>query len=398
MPAWKYVSATFGGLRRPGDVSAVIFSRHAEGAATALKERLAGHSIPTTAMNVDELSLATEEEDNLVKLVSADWPVSVLSAALDLPARSHLSPLPDSESLNVARYGEGELESALEQMLEDDTQSCFAIIDGASFPGLPELLSASTLKHECLFRGHTRDISEAVAPWVVELQLDEMVSRRLIRAATGKPGGYPSPPAMIISTEGAIADVLRHFRRLTRVQKEDGGRWVYFRYADPLTMDDMRASMNSSDADAVLGHYSPLIFHRNGAFRLSRKDHRADIARNAPPFKLSERHEKAMRHRQGAKFARSIKADLQALLPNMRVSMIEDLVSRGIDVCRDTGLQQQDSIAGYILLSGFLGSRFTQVYSRYASILDYRCTEASRKTAIHAALAEVSTERLYNAG
>ncbi|WP_244519299.1 DUF4123 domain-containing protein [Paracoccus alcaliphilus] len=281
-------------------------------------------------------------------------------------------------------------------MLRDDTRACFALVDGASFPGLAELLDASSLEHDCLFRGTARDTAGAVAPWIIRIGSHDTVSRRLVRAALGKQGGYPAAPTMILNTEHSIDEVGRHFRRLTRVRAESDGRWLYFRYTDPHTMDDLRASMNPEDAAAVLGPYAPVVLHPAGAFRLARRHLRSEARSNSFAFRLADRHVRAMRHRQRARFAQVVAGDLAALVPNMRRSAIEELVRRGMDLCRDTGMFQQDSTAGYILLSGLLGPRFTQTYSRYAPILDPRRSETERKTMIHSTLSEVQKRSLSN--
>lgn len=194
---------------------------------------------------------------------------------------------------------------------------------------------------------------------------------------------------MLLNTDHSIDQVGRHFRRLNRVRAESDGRWLYFRYADPNTMDDLRCSMSPEDAAAVLGPYSPVVLHPTGAFRLSPRHPHYEPRSNSFVFRLADRHIMAMRHRQRARFAETIAGDMAALMPNMKRSAIKDLVCRGMDLCRDTGILQQDSTAGYILLSGFLGQRFTQTYSRYAPILDPRRSETERKTMIHSALSEV---------
>lgn len=45
------------------------------------------------------------------------------------------------------------LHEALFGQLEDRASDSFAVLDGASVDGLPELLNASGMDHECLFRG-----------------------------------------------------------------------------------------------------------------------------------------------------------------------------------------------------------------------------------------------------
>ena len=398
MPIWKFVPAAHGG-REPTLLHspAIILSDSAAGAFLLLQQRLASHFVRSPEASAAGIFAMPAQDRDLAELVTTDWPVSLLSGALDLPARRIQAALPDADCLTVTRYREEELEAELERMLRDDTRDCFALVDGASFPGLAELLDASSLEHDCLFRGAARETAGAVAPWIIRMGPEDTVSRRLVRAALGKPGGYPVAPTMILNTGHSIDEVGRHFRRLTRIRAESDGRWLYFRYTDPHTMDDLRTSMSPEDAAAVLGPYAPVVLHPAGAFRLARRSLRSELRSNSFAFRLAERHVRAMRHRQRARFAQVVAGDLAVLVPNMRRSAIEELVRRGMDLCRDTGMFQQDSTAGYILLSGLLGPRFTQTYSRHAPILDPRRSETERKTMIHSALSEVQKRSLSNA-
>lgn len=57
------------------------------------------------------------QDRDLTKLVTTDWPVSLLSGALDLPARRIPAALPDANCLTVTRYRNEELEAELERIL-----------------------------------------------------------------------------------------------------------------------------------------------------------------------------------------------------------------------------------------------------------------------------------------
>ena len=380
-------------LRSP----AIVLSDTAPDAWLRLQRRLADHRFSAADDGAGWSCVPLAGDRALSDLVAPDWPVSLLTATTDLPPRPLFTALPDSDAIVVLRYDRKELETELEQMLGRETSNCFALIDGAGFPGIAELLDASELDHVCLFRGTAQAMTGAVAPWIVRMQPGDAFCRRLVRAALGKPGGSPAAPTMFIETGQALDEVARHFRRLTRIRAESDGRWVYFRYTDPCTMDDLRASMSADDAAAVLGSYSPVVLHPDGAFRMSRLHALTDQDHNGSAFRLADRHEKAMRHRQRMRFAQSIADDLGTVVPNMTRSAIIEHVSKGMDLCRDTGLLQQDSTAGYILLSGLLGARFTKFYDKYAPILDHRRSEAERKTMIHSALSRIQKRSMFHA-
>lgn len=179
MPIWKFIPAAHGEpnptlLHSP----AIILSDSTASALLLLQRRLAGHSVRFLEASADGIFAIPTQDRHLAELVTPDWPVSLLSGSLGLPARSIPATLPNIDGLTVTRYSEGELEVELGRMLNDDTSACFALVDGASFPGLAELLNASSLEHDCLFRGMARDDASTVAPWIIRIGSDDPVSRR----------------------------------------------------------------------------------------------------------------------------------------------------------------------------------------------------------------------------
>lgn len=387
MLIWKATYTPHDG-QRPSQ-PAIVLAETVNDALIRLRERLASHTAESSNQHI---KVMPAPNPSFATLVNEDWPVSLLTGALDLPARALPTTLPDADCLTVTRFDKEELQVELDRML-NHTPSCFALIDGANFSGLSELLDTTSLEYECLFRGGARTNGGPVAPWIVRLQPDSSFSRRLIRTSLGQSGGFPSPPAMLLETDHPLETVARHFRRLTRVRSASDGRWLYFRFCDPHTMDDLRASITPNDAAAVLGPYSPLVLHPAGAFRLTRSGANSETMSNRTTFELASRHLTAMRHRQRIYFAQKVMHDVTKIIPNMTPLAISELVSRGMDLCQDTGLFQQDSTAGYILLSALLGQHFTQVYGQYAQILDHNRSEAERKTMIHATLERLQKRR-----
>lgn len=104
----------------------------------------------------------------------------------------------------------------------------WAVLDAARLPNLPEELEASGLPHRCLFRGKAQQDWGHVAPWLVALNPDARLTRRLFTAKAPF-GLWLSSAAMFLSSRAEMDDLWRHFRKFTRIQ-DVSGAWLYFRF------------------------------------------------------------------------------------------------------------------------------------------------------------------------
>lgn len=134
-------------------LQAVVRSGSVANALQLLQRRLEHHRVKPSVKAISDISFSETQNFTFQQLVSDDWPVSLLSNALDLPARTMLVRLPDADSIKTIFYDQADLEVELQSMLADQHNSCFAVLDGACFPGLSDLLGANKIDHECLFRG-----------------------------------------------------------------------------------------------------------------------------------------------------------------------------------------------------------------------------------------------------
>ncbi|WP_350135514.1 DUF4123 domain-containing protein [Roseovarius sp.] len=113
----------------------------------------------------------------------------------------------------------------------------FALLDGASWPGLPALLAESGAEHYCL--NASLDASmQAGAPWLVRLRagdpLREVLGARPADAHVG----------VFFRSEHSGRDLRAHFRRFTMVRLPDAPESpVYFRFFDPRVMLDMAVAL-----------------------------------------------------------------------------------------------------------------------------------------------------------
>lgn len=371
-------------------IDAVAAAESTSDALRFVKERLSRHQSFAIDISPCQIEHASRE---YARVLASDWAVSLADASLDLPDWSPFSELSDAECLAVTRFDAKGLESELHRMLSDTSHGCIAIVDGASTPNIAEILDASTLEHACLFRGSAREAVQSVAPWLVRLRPDNSTAKRIIRAILDQEAGHPVVPAMLLQSSRSLSDVVEHFRRISRIRAEEDGRWLHFRFADARTMNDLRASMSAEDAAIVLGDFTVLVPHPDGAFQMRSKNGGTRSPSRNSGFMLADRHIRAFQHRERAVFAHRMQGHVLRRFPAYVVPFAERLISVGMTLCRDSGLVQQDTTAGYIMLSAHLGLEFPRRYKRLSAILEPSRSEVERKTMIHAYLSEIDRGR-----
>lgn len=115
---------------------------------------------------------------------------------------------------------------------EDDAVNSFAVLDAASVDGLPEMLEASGLEHVCLFQGKAADELGDAAPWLVRLEPESALTRRLFTSGQTPWHLWGKISGSYMCFAGSCRDLAKHLRYFTRLPDENG-KWYYFRYWDP---------------------------------------------------------------------------------------------------------------------------------------------------------------------
>jgi hypothetical protein len=109
-----------------------------------------------------------------------------------------------------------------------DGLSVFAVLDGASVPGLLEKLDAEQPNCMCLYLGELEpDVAEC-APYLVELQPGSFADW-VIRKGGGNHWG------IFALTESDLPAMRKHFRRFLTVYSEEGNPML-FRFYDPRVL------------------------------------------------------------------------------------------------------------------------------------------------------------------
>ena len=135
------------------------------------------------------------------------------------------------------------------EMFDDPGVNAFAILDGASVPGLVQLLHRHDPTRECLYRGELQpDIAE-VAPYVVQLEAGTEFTDLVLNQGWGKHWGIFALAAADLFT------MRQHLRRFLTVH-DSTGKPLLFRYYDPRVMSIYLPTCNPDEVKAMFGPVS----------------------------------------------------------------------------------------------------------------------------------------------
>lgn len=130
------------------------------------------------------------------------------------------------EQLKVWLFGETRSESMV----------LYAVLDASRIANLETMLDAFGLEYRCLFKGAAKEELGEVAPWLVKLDEDSDLTRRLfVRHPKGKITPFTlwdAQSGIFFRTQATLEEMWGHLRRFTRVRDETGA-WFYFRFWEP---------------------------------------------------------------------------------------------------------------------------------------------------------------------
>lgn len=132
------------------------------------------------------------------------------------------------------------------ELFADPQAQIYAVLDGASAPGLQDLLDKHQPEHVCLYRGELEADLAAAAPYLVRLDAESPFTRSVLANGWGHHWGiFALAPASLIAMR-------KHFRKFLMVDLSDG-RPVYFRYYDPRVFALYLPSCDAEETRAVFG-------------------------------------------------------------------------------------------------------------------------------------------------
>ena len=122
----------------------------------------------------------------------------------------------------------------------------YAILDGASVPGLLERLAEDAPEFACLYRGELAPDMARVAPYLVRLEPDAPFTDWVLAEGWGRHWG------VFVLSFAELAGLQRHFRRFLIV-KDPMGRQIYFRYYDPRVLRVYLPTCNAEELKFLFG-------------------------------------------------------------------------------------------------------------------------------------------------
>lgn len=132
------------------------------------------------------------------------------------------------------------------KLFGDDGAGVFAVLDGASVPGLPQALFEMKPEHECLYRGELAPDMAAVAPYLVRLLAESEFTKWVVEQGWGKHWG------IFAASRADLRALRQHFRAFTTVYDE-AGKPMYFRFYDPRVLRTYLPTCNPQELATVFG-------------------------------------------------------------------------------------------------------------------------------------------------
>ena len=134
----------------------------------------------------------------------------------------------------------------MEVLFEKSELPVFAVLDGASAPGLVKQLYEHEPEYCCLYRGELEPDIASVAPYLVRLEFGEKFAQLVMSEGWGAHWG-------IFARSTATLRALRdHFREFHTVELPDQ-RTVLFRYYDPRVLRSFLPACNAAELGTFFG-------------------------------------------------------------------------------------------------------------------------------------------------
>ncbi len=151
-----------------------------------------------------------------------------------------------------------------EILFKGDGTSVYAVLDGASVPGLLDrLYGQKRPEFECLYQGElTPDLAE-VSPYLVRLERDSEITQWVLGEGWGKHWG------VFVLAAADLLSLRKHLRRFLIVHDSDR-KPLYFRYYDPRVLRTYLPTCNEKELPEFLGPIDAFVLEGAGPGMLLR--------------------------------------------------------------------------------------------------------------------------------
>ncbi len=131
-------------------------------------------------------------------------------------------------------------------LFEAEDDLAFAVLDGASVPGLLPSLAEHEPEYVCLYRGELAPDVAEVAPYLVRLEPETEFTWWLISEGWGKHWG------IFASSPSDLRTLRHHFRTFLTVYDSEG-KPMLFRYYDPRVLRTYLPTCNGGELATLFG-------------------------------------------------------------------------------------------------------------------------------------------------
>lgn len=216
---------------------------------------------------------------------------------------------------------------------------------------------------QCLFKGDAAEELKEAAPYLIDMTLPEGAwdNRDLVpsfhKDFFKKHWGQPT--GVFIRTPALMSEVWGHFRKFTRIQMEEDGRWVYFRFEDPRTVSTFVEALDEDDTHKFLGPHQlinpaqTMLKAYNATNPIGENQRRA-----LPPLIMKNDYIKAfgadLKNKFREKLVRFIceeAPDFERLEADKQVSVIDSILKQAIT----QGIKIERAVANFTLASILFG-------------------------------------------
>ena len=131
------------------------------------------------------------------------------------------------------------------ELFSEEAAYVYAVLDGASVPGLVARLYELRPEFECLHRGELAPDMAEVAPYLVRLEPESDFADWAL-------GGWGRHWGVFAAADADLRAMRRHFRSFVVVYTADG-KPRYFRFYDPRVLRVYLPTCNAAELETVFG-------------------------------------------------------------------------------------------------------------------------------------------------
>jgi hypothetical protein len=141
--------------------------------------------------------------------------------------------------------------------------SLFAVIDGASAPKLLMALHEKQPDYICLYRGELQPDMAEVAPYLIQLEHDDLITEWILKNGWGGHWG------IFFQAKAGIKEMRRHLRRFLVVHDESA-KPLLFRFYDPRVLRKYLPTCTPAELKEFFGNIESILLEDENPKNISK--------------------------------------------------------------------------------------------------------------------------------